>query len=84
MIPFGTLSLTTKLIAAAGAVLLIGVAYWAWHTTIYNRGWHAAIEAVAAQDKEAVDASEKARARVRDCYGSGGVWSAGTCERGRR
>lgn len=74
-------SLTTKLIAAGVVALVVIGAYWAWHTTIYNRGWHAAIAAIAAQDTEAVDAADKARALVRACYDSGGVWSQGSCER---
>jgi hypothetical protein len=70
-----------KLIAGAIGLAILTAACFAIYTSIYNRGWHAAIEAVAARDKEAVDAADKARARVRACYDAGGVWAEGACKR---
>lgn len=81
MIAFGALSLAQKAIAATVIVAIVGGAAFIIYSKIYNRGWQAAIEAVAAQDKEAVDAADKARARVRACYDGGGVWSQGSCQR---
>lgn len=64
-------------------IAAVGASYWGWRSHIYNLGYAAAIEAVAAQDKDAIDATEKARARVRDCRNSGGVWDTarGVCDR---
>jgi hypothetical protein len=48
-----------------------------------NVGYQNAINAIAAQDKEAIDAADQARGRVDACRASGGVWSQsdGLCAR---
>lgn len=81
MIALGSLTLLQKAIAALVVAGIFAGAGYAIYSSIYNRGWHAAIEAVAAQDKEAVDAADKARARVRACYDGGGMWTQGSCQR---
>lgn len=78
---FAALSLGNKL-ALAGALCAVCVlAYWSWHNTVWQKGYDAAIARIAAQDKEAVDAADKARLRVQRCRALGRVWdiSAGVC-----
>ncbi len=72
-----------------GAQAAIGVAAFAAivgggtavYTHIYNKGYAAAINKIAAQDQEAVNAANEARNRVRRCRDAGGVWdsAAGVC-----
>jgi hypothetical protein len=64
------------------AVLIGGYALWSSH--IEQRGYDRAISAIAAQDREAVNAADNARDHIRACRASGGVWrsSTGQCERG--
>lgn len=58
---FGGLAL-----AAAGAVT-----WWSVHQ--HNKGYAAAIADIAAQNKEATDAAQEARARVRACNDTPGM-----------
>jgi hypothetical protein len=54
------------------------------YNKVYYRGYNAAIAAIAAQDKEAVDAAEKARSLVRECNATDGMrWDTtrGLCTR---
>ena len=48
----------------------------------YNKGWHAAIAAVAAKDQEALNAVNKSKSDVDACYASGRTWSTtdGVCQ----
>jgi len=66
------------------AVLLLGGAALWIDIRAYNRGYAAAIAKIAAQDKEAVDAVNKAVNRIAECRASGGVWrqATGECQRG--
>lgn len=47
-----------------------------------NAGWNAAVAAIAAKDKEAIDAVNKATSAVDACYSSGGTWdtAGGVCQ----
>lgn len=49
----------------------------------YNKGWDAAIAAVAAKNKEAVKDAERVKTKVKDCFDSGGDWDVvnGKCMR---
>lgn len=83
---FAGAGLVTKLIAAGSIALALLGAYGVWHhkiaTKYYARGWDAAIAAIAAQDRRAIDAAKKARAAVVDCVDRDGMrWdqSAGKC-----
>lgn len=66
--------------ALAGAVAAVagGIA-WLQHRA-WREGFDAAIAQIAAQDKEAIDAAELARERVRACRYGGGVWDAAAGE----
>lgn len=68
-------------LAAAVFALITGGAATAY-LTIYNRGYAAAVEAIAKRDKVAIDAVRKATTEVRSCYAGGGTWDAtrGVCE----
>lgn len=63
-------------LAAGGGFLAVKHHY----TTI---GYQRAIDGVAAQDREAIDAADQARERVRACIHNGGVWDVaeGQCRR---
>lgn len=60
--------------------MLIG--WLSFKTYYYNQGFAAALHAIAAQDKRAVDAKNKALEEVRGCRDRGGTWnvSDGMCE----
>ncbi len=66
-------------IAVVLAVIGGGVAYWSVHE--YDKGYNAAIEAIAAKDREAVNAVNKAKAKVDECDNGGGTWDTinGVC-----
>ena len=72
-----------KLAGVAAVVVAIGIAISYWSIHEYNQGYAAAIAHIAAQDKEAVDAVNKAVSNIADCTASGGLWRAasGKCER---
>jgi hypothetical protein len=80
---FRAFSGLAQLAIIGGIVIAILGAYAGWHYTIYKRGYDKAITDIAAENKEAVDAANKARIRVRECYASGGSWdqSGGMCQR---
>lgn len=80
-IPLAALSLKAKIIAYLAGAAVVLLVYATWHYRVYRSGYNAAIEAIAAQDKEAVHAADQARARVRNCYDTGGVWQSGACQR---
>jgi hypothetical protein len=62
-------------VLAGGADLYLSVHY-------YNKGWHAAIAAVAKKDQEALNAVKKSESEVDACYAAGRVWSTtdGVCQ----
>lgn len=74
MLLFRALPLLGKLAVAGALLAAIAGAYSAWHYTIYSRGYDAAIADIAAENKEAVDAADKVRSQVRDCFDGGGDW----------
>lgn len=69
-----------KGLLAASIHVAIATAIWG---VAYGNGWNEHAAAVAAQDRRAVDAAERGRADVADCFGAGGVWdtAAGQCRR---
>jgi hypothetical protein len=75
------LALWQQIAATLAVLLIVGGTYVAWRSSIYNEGWNSAIEAIARKDKEAVDAADKAAARVDACWNGGGVWAQGSCKR---
>ena len=52
-------------------------------THYYNKGWAAAIDAIAREDKEASDAANKQRQKVSECSASMREWdvTSGVCKR---
>jgi hypothetical protein len=64
---------------------IVCAAATACYTNGVRVGSEAAFESIATQNKEAVDAVNKVRSRVRSCHDSGGVWSqaARECQPGR-
>lgn len=82
---FRALPLLWQLGIGAAALAAVGGGIWAVHHHIYQSGYDAAISDVAAQNKEAVDAADKARAAVRACNAVDGMrWDqfARQCVRG--
>jgi hypothetical protein len=70
--------------AIGGGLVLAAVAGFVGVKTHYtNVGYNQAMEAVAAQDQEAINAAASARERVRSCRDTGGVWDVteGVCRR---
>jgi hypothetical protein len=63
-----------------GVLAIAGTAYGVWHHHVYQRGYTAAIAAIAAQDQEAVNAAHQLISRRRACVASGGVWSQASGE----
>lgn len=74
---------TSSLILGGGIVVAVGLGISALSIHEYNKGWNAAVNSIAAQDKEAIDARDKALDSVRSCRASGGVFrpSSGDCEK---
>lgn len=62
-------------VSAGGGFLALKVHYT-------NVGFAEAINKIAAEDKETVDAANEARGRVRACYAAGRLWDAseGQCQ----
>jgi hypothetical protein len=81
---FRVLSRKLRIIIIGGAIAAIAAGYGLWHHKVFNSGWNAAIAAIAAQDKEAIDAARSARANWRSCVDDGGVWNASTGQCRRR
>lgn len=63
------------LVGMLGGDVYIGVHF-------YNKGWNAAVASIAAKDRKANDAADKATANVDACYAGGGTWDAadGVCQ----
>lgn len=74
---------TTKLIflGAVAFAIAAGGTWWSVHQ--YNKGYSAAVAAIAAQDGEAVNAVNAVRDTMRECRATGGLWSqaSGVCQR---
>lgn len=66
-------------LAIAGTLIGAADVYISIHE--YNKGWHAAIAAVAKKDKEALDAVDKAVSNVDECVRRNGNWDTvnGVC-----
>lgn len=82
---FRSAKLLTQIVTLVAMFAAVAAAYYAWKLHVYNSGYNAAIAAIAAQDKKAVDAAKKARDFYRSCVVDGGVWDqqTGKCQRGR-
>lgn len=65
-----------KLAIGGVAALAAGGAFVGVKVHYTNQGYQRALDDIAADNKEAIDAADQARARVRDCRTSGGVWDA--------
>ena len=81
---FRALSLKLRIVVVAGVVVATLTGYGVWHHKVFNSGWNAAIAAIAAQDRRAIDAARSARANWRACVDSDGVWNASTGQCRRR
>jgi hypothetical protein len=78
------LSLKLRIVIVGAGIAAILAAYGLWHHKVFNSGWDAAIAAIAAQDRRAIDAARSARANWRACIDNGGVWNASTGQCRRR
>ena len=78
------LSLKLRVITVGVGIAAILAAYGLWHHKVFNSGWNAAIAAIAAQDRRAIDAARSARANWRACIDGDGVWNASTGQCRRR
>jgi hypothetical protein len=81
---FRALSLKPRIIVIGSGIAVILAAYGLWHHKVFNSGWNAAIAAIAAQDRRAIDAARSARANWRACVDDDGVWNASTGQCRRR
>jgi hypothetical protein len=81
------LSLLAKFAWGAGIVATLIGAGLVYRASVWNDGHRAgyqrALDDIDAQDKGAVDASNRGRKPVRECFVAGGVWDTtrGTCIR---
>ena len=69
-------------LALAGTVIAgIGGGYAYWHHKVYQSGVDDTLSAIAAQNKEGLDAANKLKAKVFDCAARNGSWnqSRGVC-----
>jgi hypothetical protein len=81
---FRALSLKLRIVVTVGGIAAVLAGYGLWHHRVFNSGWNAAIAAIAAQDRRAIDAARSARAHWRACVDSDGVWNASTGQCRRR
>ena len=64
-----------RTIAITGAIIIgLGIGWLSFSTHYYNKGWAAALHAIAAQDQKAVDQKNQALETVKNCRDSGGTW----------
>lgn len=77
----GAIPLVGKLAIVGVLVASVGGGLTWLSVSQFNKGYNAAIADIAAENKEAVDAANKARQTVRDCNARGGGWdqSRGLC-----
>jgi hypothetical protein len=70
----------TQLIVAAVLAVIVGGGFIGLKLHYTNvgdvRGYQRAINEIAANNKEAIDAADQARRRVRDCWNAGRVWDS--------
>jgi hypothetical protein len=59
---FRALSLKLRIAVIVGGIAAILAGYGLWHHKVFNSGWNAAIAAIAAQDRRAIDEARSARA----------------------
>lgn len=73
----------TQLITGSAIALAAGGGFLTLKIHYTDVGYSKAINAIAAQDKEAIDAADQARGRVDACRNTGGVWdiTEGVCAR---
>jgi hypothetical protein len=81
---FRALSLKLRIIVIGSVIAAALAGYGLWHHKVFNSGWNAAIAAIAAQDRRAIDAARSARAHWRACVDGDGVWNASTGQCRRR
>lgn len=74
MIGFLITPIGRAITVAAAFVIAIGIAWAGFGTHYYNKGWRAAMGAVAAQNQKAIKESDDVKKEVQDCYASGGNW----------
>jgi hypothetical protein len=71
-----------RTVAITGLIVIgIGVGWLSFSNHYYNKGWYAALHAVAAQDAKAINEAKNAREIVRQCRDGGGTWDvpSGMC-----
>jgi uncharacterized protein HemX len=71
-----------RTIAISAAIVIgIGIGWAVFATHYYNKGWTAALHAVAAQDAKAINEAQHARQTVKECRDSGRTWDVvnGVC-----
>jgi hypothetical protein len=71
-----------RTIAISAAIVIgIGVGWLTFSNHYFNKGWTAALHAVAAQDAKAISEAQHAREAVKQCRDGGGTWdvSNGVC-----
>lgn len=74
----------TKLIMIGSVIAALGIGYGGWYIHVYNKGYNAAIAAIARQDAKAIARATAARSAVNECADRGLRWdqSTGKCEGG--
>ncbi len=65
---------TSALFLYAGIALVLSGSFVGWSIHQYNKGYSAAIYAIARKDKEAIDAADEASKVVSQCFDSGRTW----------
>jgi redox-regulated HSP33 family molecular chaperone len=67
-----------KLLAAAGLLAALLAAYGAWHHQVYQKGYVAALAAIARGDSRAVGKATEYRNVFKDCRSQGRNWDQTT------
>lgn len=76
---FGNLQFWGKTAVVTAIIAALGTAYVYWHHEVYQSGYSAAIDKIAAQDQEAVNAANAARLRIHECnFADGMRWDVET------
>jgi hypothetical protein len=72
-----------QLAVGAGIAAAAGGGFLTLKLHYTHVGYQQAIDAIAAEDKEAIDAADQARGRVSACRNAGGMWdqTEGQCSR---
>jgi hypothetical protein len=71
----------TQLIIGGVVALIAGAGFLGFKVHYTNAGYQRALDDIAADNKEAIDAGNKAVGRVRACWNAGRVWNSteGVC-----